>query len=30
MQLHENILYLYVSLENYYETLPEKLTYQII
>lgn len=30
MQLHENMLYLYVPLKNYYEMLSEKLTYQII
>lgn len=30
MQLHENMLYLYVSLKNHYEMLSEKLIYQII
>lgn len=30
MQVHENMLYLYVPLKNYYEMLSEKLTYQMI
>lgn len=30
MQLHENMLYLYVSLKNHDEILSEKLIYQII